>query len=321
MSRKYVHSYGEDSIIVKTARLYTLVLLSQLSVFVVGQTSYIQVLAKPGTIVTLKGLPADTIMPGSSNLIFPNLKPGYYSLEATYFKQEMQVSIPVYDENERIIYLDPERMYMEDRSPVNRPSKNALANYKKEGIIYIVFTDPRDGQSYRSAKIGDQTWMTENMNFNVENQSFAFPLDTINERIYGKLYTWEGAMQACPPGWHLPSDLDWMKLENYLGISEKNMDVRGWRDTRNNMSVKSSYGWLDCKASSDDLGFSAFPGGYFDEEYIFCCEGYYAYFWTSTEGDSPEAWYRVASFDVNQVGRFCYSKKYGFSVRCVKDTP
>lgn len=73
------------------------------------------------------------------------------------------------------------------------------------------FTDPRDGQTYATVEIGNQTWFAQNLNYETSN-SWTYIDDPANGDIYGRLYTWEAALNACPSGWHLPGDVKNGKL-------------------------------------------------------------------------------------------------------------
>jgi len=79
------------------------------------------------------------------------------------------------------------------------------------------FTDSRDGKTYKTVKIGTQTWTAENLAFKSNNGCWAYDDEVANAAIYGYLYNWETAKAACPKGWHLPSVEEWTILVNYLG--------------------------------------------------------------------------------------------------------
>jgi len=88
------------------------------------------------------------------------------------------------------------------------------------------FTDTRDGRTYKTVKIGTQTWMAENLNYETENSCcFNFNSDFCVK--YGRLYTFEDAKKACPAGWHIPSESEWITLRNYLGGNQAVNKIRG----------------------------------------------------------------------------------------------
>ncbi len=98
--------------------------------------------------------------------------------------------------------------------------------------------DTRDGQTYSTMQINAQCWMSENLNIgtmipgetdmadNSIIEKFCYDNDTANCEVYGGLYQWKELMQytlttgvqgICPEGWHIPTDLEWTLLTNYLG--------------------------------------------------------------------------------------------------------
>lgn len=80
------------------------------------------------------------------------------------------------------------------------------------------FTDDRDGQTYETVKIGNQTWFAENLNYDTEdNFSTCYDNNQTNCFSYGKLYHGDTAQTICPSGWHLASVDEWQELFDYLG--------------------------------------------------------------------------------------------------------
>ncbi|MEX2593319.1 MAG: fibrobacter succinogenes major paralogous domain-containing protein [Anditalea sp.] len=112
------------------------------------------------------------------------------------------------------------------------------------------FTDPRDGQVYKTVQIGIHTWMAENLNYEPE-YSWCYGEDPANCEKYGRLYSWNTALTVCPDGWHLPSRAEWEILAHYLG---------GWEIAGGKM--KSTTGWDPPNTgATNESGFSALPGG------------------------------------------------------------
>jgi uncharacterized protein (TIGR02145 family) len=111
------------------------------------------------------------------------------------------------------------------------------------------FTDSRDGQTYKTVKIGNQTWMAQNMNYRTEKRSCCYENNPDNCKKYGKLYDWNTANVACPKGWHLPSKGEWTKWITMVG------------SLRAGKTLKSKSGWNESGNGTDDYGFSALPGG------------------------------------------------------------
>jgi len=180
------------------------------------------------------------------------------------------------------------------------------------------FTDPRDGQTYATIEIGNQTWFAENLNYETSN-SWWYDNSSANGDVYGRLYTWEAALSACPSGWHLPSDEEWKTLEMALGMSQSQADNILWRGTDQGTQMKSTSGWYSNGNGTNSSGFNALPGGYRYSSGSFDGLGYYGSWWSATEDSGTGAWYRSLLYDLAQVHRYYHYKTSGFSVRCLKD--
>jgi len=111
------------------------------------------------------------------------------------------------------------------------------------------FIDKRDGKKYRTVKIGSQVWMAENLNYNASG-SKCYNNDIANCNIYGRLYDWNTAKNACPSGWHLPRRIEWETLLDFAGGDK----IAGKK-------LKTTIGWDRRGYGTDALGFSALPGG------------------------------------------------------------
>ena len=176
------------------------------------------------------------------------------------------------------------------------------------------FTDSRDGQSYGVVKIGEQTWMAANLNFETAG-SFCPEGDSRNCKRLGRLYSWAEAASVCPEGWRLPTKADFEKLIAEMlkgGVASSKGDAGA--------ALKAKDGWFKKGNGSDVLGFKALPAGYRGADGKFDGIGGYAYFWSATEDDEfPEslAYYLFLSFSSDAASLNAFAKADYRSVRCV----
>ncbi len=164
-----------------------------------------------------------------------------------------------------------------------------------------MLTDSRDGKTYKTIEIGNQTWMAENLNYDASD-SVCYNNDPANCEKYGRLYNWETVMKVCPSGWHLPSNSEWDELDKYVG-GEK---IAGKK-------LKAKNGWN----GTDEFGFSALPGGIGDSDGSFFDVGSYGYLWSSSNNDG--AYSRYMHYNNEDVLYYRRDKSYLFSVRCLQD--
>jgi len=202
-----------------------------------------------------------------------------------------------------------------------------------------------DIANYKTKKIGSQTWMAENLNYNVEGSKCfgegssmvvigytgVMPIygTLSNVQIkancakYGRLYDYETANTVCPSGWHLPSSDEFTTLIDFVGGSEtagtKLKAKNGWNFSWQGNPINGN--------GTDSYGFSALPGGSGIEggiEFgglggISITKGFW---WSATENNASTA---CALFiDYNENADECNSslgtlKSALLSVRCVKD--
>ena len=196
--------------------------------------------------------------------------------------------------------------------------------------IFGETTDARDDQTYETVTLGDQTWLAQNLNYEADN-SWCYGDAPENCETYGRLYSWEAAMDACPDGWHLPSDQEWSALIKYLDpLSRPNAVLTESRTAGGLMktgTIEDGTGlWTEPnEGATNASGFSVVPGG---ERVptpagLFNLLGQHAFFWTSTEYDSSSAGFKTMDYGHSGVTKGTsttnMTKAYALSVRCLMD--
>lgn len=164
---------------------------------------------------------------------------------------------------------------------------------------------------YPIARIGLQRWISQNMRFAAPGSRCYEERSDLCARL-GRLYTWSDAVDACPAGWRLASDVDWQELEMSAGMSATDVfraDARG-------------DGVGDRLKKNGDLGFNAELGGWFDPNtLLFRRADTSSAIWTSTGADAVWAWHRDVGNLRSQIWRSTVPKTFLLSARCVEDLP
>jgi len=213
--------------------------------------------------------------------------------------------------------------------------------YCSNGTIkeYDFVTD-EDGQEYKTVKIGTQTWMAENLNYDVEG-SICYDDYYYNCYTYGRLYNWITAMalpskcnsqscadliaagvkDICPIGWHIPSDEDWNKLISAVGGSSAGIHLKTISEWKREGAYNGN--------GKDTYGFSAMPGGYgaggFYEDFsgIEDFDGIedFGGWWSSSENAQyTKSSYKYMRYDAANVSSGSADKtELYYSIRCVMD--
>ncbi len=207
-------------------------------------------------------------------------------------------------------------------------SENTVDNNLETGTVTDI-----DSNVYKTVKIGNQWWMTENLKVTHYQNGNPIPKvtdpniwralitaaycyynnDTTNIADYGMLYNQFAIRDSCniaPLGWHVPSEEEWRVLLDTLGGSL----VAGSK-----MKETGTTHWPEPnRDATNSSGFSALPGGWRSNDSGICYHmGIYGRWWTSTE-------FRTPSFIVGTGSSVVTFQEYtwlrkGLSVRCVKD--
>ena len=189
-------------------------------------------------------------------------------------------------------------------------------------------------KKYESIKIGDQIWMSENLDVDrFRNGDIIHEAKTkedwkragqtgqsawcyyenneANGRRHGKLYNWHAVNDdrgLAPEGWHISTDKEWSILIDMLG-----------GENEAGKKIKSVEGWMDNGNGLNESNFTGLPSGYRDDLGYFYNIGTNGYWWSSTEFKSNRAWTRYLDSQDSIAKRNSSSKVNGFSVRCLKD--
>jgi len=190
-----------------------------------------------------------------------------------------------------------------------------------------------DGNIYNTIAIGTQVWMVENLKTTrykdgtniphitnddvwalLTSSGYCWYNNNINNKnTYGALYNWEAVKtgKLAPQGWHVPTDVELIVLANYLGGE----DIAGGK-----LKETGTSHWASPNTgANNDSKFSALPGGLRFFNGSFDGINLVGLWWSSSEKDTNDAWYRYLSNEDIRIDRNINGKMAGLSVRCIKD--
>lgn len=175
--------------------------------------------------------------------------------------------------------------------------------------ILSTFSDPRDGKTYKTVKLGEQTWMAENYKYNAGEGTFCYQYDPALCEILGRLYNQETAIKNHPDGWHLPTDEEWKELELYLGMAPEEIELFGSR----------GHSVGDILRPKGGSGFNATFSGYYNRCFdAFGHKSYESHYWTSSQTEDGSPILRIVGND-GEIMRLASKCHMGSSVRYIKD--
>ncbi len=186
---------------------------------------------------------------------------------------------------------------IEKRSNIANDTTNKTKQNSRTKKVNLVFEEIR---------IGNQIWMAKNFDLEIEDGCYNYENNPENGSKYGKLYTWDAAINSTPKGWHLPSIKEWEELIEFLGGFNS--------DTFKKLANNGSTGF--------DILFGGGGAVDPDEVYFSDIENVGGY-WSSTEYVSfPELTVGKAVFDRSdkriETGKI-YGKSALGSIRYIKD--
>ncbi len=205
-----------------------------------------------------------------------------------------------------------------------------------------------DGNVYQVVEIDGVEWMAENLKVTTYRNGDPIPNVTANAdwaaletgayvaynnnpdhiETYGILYNWyavDDERGLCPEGWRVPSDEE---LEDFMNFLDPNGSIND-NNAAGKIKATGTLGdgegglWSPPNTGAiDQYGFSALPAGGRFSNGNFAGMNDLTYFWSATPTPSEilqRAWIWYMSYNTDTFYRNNYSRKEGYSIRCIKD--
>jgi uncharacterized protein (TIGR02145 family) len=207
-----------------------------------------------------------------------------------------------------------------------------------------------DGHEYSTISIGNQVWMTENLqtthyqngdpiitgltnNDWSNTTSGAYSIyddDDAYIDSYGLLYNWYAVTDSrniCPAGWHVPSNNDWAILAAYLiangfGFEGNGIDIGKAMAATSGWDPSTITGTVGNNQPDNNIsGFSAVPAGFRNTDGSYDYAGSYGFWWSTSESSdgSLYALHSFLNYTSDILGNTDFNKQKGLSVRCLRD--
>jgi uncharacterized protein (TIGR02145 family) len=222
-----------------------------------------------------------------------------------------------------------------NKQSVKPSDVDSIIFYMPQTSTFKTVTDA-DSNVYNTVTIGTQTWISENLKTTKYNDGTVIPNvsestewsslsspgycwynndQTSYGNTYGGLYNWYVVETGnlCPTGWHVPTDVEWTTLTDYLG----GLSVAGGK-----LKESGTTHWIDPNTgATNESGFTALPGGHRSHQGTFNNIGGHGGWWSSSKDGPSKAYGRVLQNNTEKVidGSYDNGFRGGWSIRCLRD--
>jgi uncharacterized protein (TIGR02145 family) len=218
-----------------------------------------------------------------------------------------------------------------------------------DNTVTFTFTECKDGDNnfYPVVDIGGQLWMAENLKTTkykdgtttIPNVTDAtawgaatpaycwYDNNSANKDNYGALYNWYTVITGnlCPTGWHIPTNDEWHQLVLFLdpGAIMTEISTSLFLESLiagGKLKEAGTTHWISPNTgATNEMGYTALPGGYRFSNGTFSLIGGYGCWWSSMEYNTSNAWDRFIDYNTIKFYKSHDDKRDGLSVRCLKD--
>ena len=194
-----------------------------------------------------------------------------------------------------------------------------------------------NGIEYYYTTIGDLDWFRQDLAYTTSG--IAFRNGEAMDGVFGRFYSYEEALKACPEGWRLPTDHEWSEMakiisgndtEDYLHKNIPGIAGKVKTNAYFNEQKMWEY-WPSAGKITNDSRLGIIPTGYSNLEEIAADGSYphavfsgvfkYSAHWTADLAEDGLAYYRYIKCKLPDIfiGK-ADAKTFGASVRCVRNT-
>ena len=189
-----------------------------------------------------------------------------------------------------------------------------------------VFSDPRGPRLYHYTTVAGLDWMAENLAW--PGAGYSYYDSEVLDDLFGRYYTWNEAVTACPEGWRLPTNEEFLAFNNAYVQEPGKIALSTFKAGAGAHMANGYFNgsrmwdyWPDVQPLNTS-GFSLLPLGYLalsGQARVHRDMLQYALFWTADELNEDQAWYRSVYMKYDTIGCETGYKDYmAMNVRCVR---
>ena len=203
-------------------------------------------------------------------------------------------------------------------------ANRSLQGYNRPIPIY---RDARDGRLYHYTTAAGLDWMSDNLAYNGFGYSY-YDCEVMDD-LFGRYYSWNDAKQACPEGWRLPTNEEFLAFSNAWGGTPSTIANQPFKTGAGKLMANAYFNgtrmweyWPDVTPTNES-GLCLLPLGYVSiqgESAAHLDVLKYSLFWTGDEYNEDQAYFRSVYMKYDTVNCETGYKDYmGLNVRCVRN--